>query len=262
MSEERKEGHSQEALDKLISYCVAEPSLKESLSATVYAADISAIILDKNLKIDNLTKLAENRIGYGLRETKMSGLTMVKRKLDEVIRDYAQRGETEITNIKEIVIDTRDRLKLHIKPYIRIVDNGAIVIIEKAYKINPRAILRKLFGACKQGDVYLEAPRVLDHHALPGQSPEEEQRIKKQLEETVRACLKGCELPADEKGRTVLGIGYTEHISRACINLFNTLAPGDSLFLYNPWKDVHEKLIAQKFPEKAILLEPVNSAAA
>lgn len=97
-------------------------------------------------------------------------------------------------------------------------------------------------------DIYLKAPRFIDHHPAKGRSKEEITRSKVIIKKIINQCVN------NHNGRkSVLDLEATEHIEKSFIKILaGFAAENDNFILYRPKQTLCQKLIDNGFPKANI----------
>lgn len=99
-------------------------------------------------------------------------------------------------------------------------------------------------------DIYIKAPRIIDHHPADGRTAEEIKEAKLLLKEIIGSCVNKA-----EGIKIVVDLEYTEHIGKDCIKVLTNFAQSDPNFtMHHPAELIHKKLIDNGFPETNIVI--------
>ena len=99
-------------------------------------------------------------------------------------------------------------------------------------------------------DIYIKAPRFIDHHVADGRTMEEVNESKSAIKKIISHCIDN-----DNKKKIVVDLEHTNHIAKPCIQVLAQLVRDVSNFLmYHPNSEVHKKLVENGFPEANIML--------
>lgn len=104
--------------------------------------------------------------------------------------------------------------------------------------------------ATRNKEIYIKAPRFIDHHIAQGRTLEEVNEAKSTMKEIINHCI-------DENSRrkVVVDLEHTDHIAKSCIQVICGLIRDASNFImYHPNQDVHKKLVDNGFPQANIML--------
>jgi anti-anti-sigma regulatory factor len=97
-------------------------------------------------------------------------------------------------------------------------------------------------------DIYIKAPRIIDHHLADGRIADEIKEAKSILKEIISYCVNKA-----EGMKIVLDLEHTKHIGKSCIKILTNFAQFDSNFIIcHPFEEIRTKLINNGFPEANI----------
>lgn len=107
-------------------------------------------------------------------------------------------------------------------------------------------------------DVYLKAPRFIDHHPAEGRTDEEITRSKIIIKKIITHCVN------NHNGRkNILDLEATEHIEKSFIKILADFAKENPNFiLYRPKKPLQHKLVEHGFPKDNIESRELSQARA
>jgi len=99
-------------------------------------------------------------------------------------------------------------------------------------------------------DIYLKAPRFIDHHPAEDRTEEEVDRSKIIIKKIVNYCVNNHQ-PNGHK--SVIDLEATEHIAQSFIKILADFAKENPNFiLYRPKKPLQHKLLEHGFPKENI----------
>jgi hypothetical protein len=105
---------------------------------------------------------------------------------------------------------------------------------------------------CRAGiqDIYIKAPRFIDHHLAEGRTIEEVKEAKSTIKKMISHCV-----DSNNKRKVVVDLQHTDHIAKSCIQILAKLVCDVSNFMIShPKEELHKKLLDNGFPEANILL--------
>jgi anti-anti-sigma regulatory factor len=99
-------------------------------------------------------------------------------------------------------------------------------------------------------DIYIKAPRFIDHHITDQRTPEELANSRSTIKEIIKSCIE-----TEKKGNVIVDLGETHHIGKSCIEILANLIKDTSrVIFYRPKEEIYNKLIRHGFPQGNIML--------
>ncbi|MBI4835202.1 MAG: hypothetical protein HY811_10380 [Planctomycetes bacterium] len=99
-----------------------------------------------------------------------------------------------------------------------------------------------------KNDIYLKAPRFIDHHPADGRHEAEVSQARGIIKTVINHCVNRY-----NGEKIVLDLRDTEHIGKPCMRIFGVFAQSDERFiLYHPNRTLWQRLVENGFPQTNI----------
>jgi len=99
-------------------------------------------------------------------------------------------------------------------------------------------------------DIYIKAPRFIDHHMTEERTPEELEHSKSTIKEIIGNCI-----DTENNSKVIVDLKETSHIGKSSIEIIAKLILNTSrIIFYRPKEELHQKLLQHGFPQGNIML--------